>query len=321
MDTVTATLLGATAGRAALHRRAGAAGVLVCAAGGLVPDLDALFAGDTLAFIRLHRGPTHSLVGAVVLGAAYAGVAKLLRARAPFGALFAIGVLGNLVWGIGTDVITWWGTQVGWPFTDRRYGWGIVFIIDPWLFLFAVGPWVLWLVRRMRGRPPPVAAFRVATALAVLWVALCFCMRQVAFAVLERECAEKGGQPVDVLPQPLSPFHWNLVAEADGAWRLVYTDLLTLGRVWEERVVPRGDGPAVTLTDATETGRALMWFYHLPYRTARPLADGRTEVVYRDAAYATFLALDRSPPFRYRFVLAGDRIVEEGWIEGESHDE
>jgi membrane-bound metal-dependent hydrolase YbcI (DUF457 family) len=316
MDTVTATLLGATAGRAAFHRSAGTAGVLVFAAGGLVPDLDALFAGDTLGFIRLHRGPTHSVVGAVVLGAGYAGVARLLRTRASFGLLFGIGVLGNLLIGIGTDLLTWWGTQVGWPFTDARLGVGVVFIVDLWLFAIASAPWLLWLVRRARCKPPPRAAWRTATVLALLYVGLCFSMRQVAFGVLEQECRARGGRPVDVLPQPLSPFHWNLVAEADGAWRLSYTDLLTLGRIWEERVVPKGDGPAAKVTDATATGRTLLWFYRLPHRAERDREDGRTEVIYADAAYTTFLPISRATPFRYRFVVEEGRVVEEGWVGG-----
>jgi hypothetical protein len=44
------------------------------------------------------------------------------------------------------------------------------------------------------------------------------------------------------------------------------------------------------------------------------MPGGRTEVVYRDLAYEMRPALGRAPPFRYRFVLDGDRVVERGFV-------
>jgi len=330
MDMPTAVLVGATTGTALFGRRVGPAGAILFAAGGLVPDLDdLLLSGDGLEYVRYHRSATHSLVGAILLAPAMAGIAKLLGAKARFRTLAAVALAGLLFVGIGTDVLTWWGTMVFWPFSWARVGVGVVFIIDPFVFLLAISPFVAWLVQKLRRRTLPRRAFHVAAVLLLAYLGLCLGARAAASARLDRICRETGAEPAAVLPQPFSPLAWSLVSDEGTRYRVSFVNFRRGGEVWEERVFPKGRTGAAEVAAATEAGRIMRWFHLLPVFEQRELPGGRTEVVIRDVAYEARVeewlhpvleslfgldARERRAPFRYRFVVEDDRVVEHGWL-------
>ena len=99
----------------------------------LLPDLDYfLIYADRLAFIRHHRGFTHSLLGLVLLALLGAGVGRLIGGPRWFRPLFFLG-LAVLASHLLLDLATSYGTQILFPFSRRRFSLDWLFIIDPYL--------------------------------------------------------------------------------------------------------------------------------------------------------------------------------------------
>jgi len=94
-----------TADRRASHRL-----TLACALLAASPDLDLLF--------HTHRGPSHSIGAAMIVGTAAGLVTRRARIGLTCGAAYATHVL--LDW---LAVDTWWpyGLQALWPFSDTWY--------------------------------------------------------------------------------------------------------------------------------------------------------------------------------------------------------
>ncbi len=100
-------------------RRSGSGLAVACAILAFAPDLDILIGG--------HRGPSHSLGGAVIVGALAAGIAKALRLQAwTVGAACAAAVASHvgLDW-LGRDTSIPLGIEALWPFSTRYYSSGL----------------------------------------------------------------------------------------------------------------------------------------------------------------------------------------------------
>lgn len=138
MDPLTHTLLGASLGYFGGGRRLGratAAGVGALA--GAAPDLDVLIgsASDPLIAVEYHRHFTHALPFAPVGAALVVGLLLVYRPlrekwRGQLGAVWACG-LAAWVSHCLLDAATSYGTQLLWPFTDERYGWDFIAVVDP----------------------------------------------------------------------------------------------------------------------------------------------------------------------------------------------
>jgi inner membrane protein len=185
-----------------------AAGFFACAA----PDLDFVVSYfGPVAYLELHRGPTHSLLLLPFWAFIFSWVlAKILREpegkTAGWRALYGVTAMG-LALHIAGDLITSYGTIIFWPLSDMRPGLGTTFIIDLWFS----GIILLGLVASAffyRSRIPAVAAS----------IALC---AYVGFQYLQKEKAiefgrdyarSRGLQDADVRahPRPVSPFNWTV---------------------------------------------------------------------------------------------------------------
>ncbi len=123
--------------------------VLVCILGflsGMAPDLDVFIRSenDPLLFLEFHRQFTHSLFFIPIGGLICACVFHLLFARKKlsFKQTYLFCTLGYTTHGL-LDSCTSYGTQLFWPFTDHRFSWDTISIIDP-LFTFPLLLFVIW---------------------------------------------------------------------------------------------------------------------------------------------------------------------------------
>jgi inner membrane protein len=197
----------ATASKSAPPRsipRRVAAGFFACAA----PDLDFVISYfGPVAYLELHRGPTHSLLLLPFWAFAFSWVlAKVLREPRGWRALYGVTAMG-LALHIAGDLITSYGTMIFWPLSDMRPGLGTTFIIDLWFSGIILAGLIIsafWYQSRI----PAVAAS----------VALC---AYVAFQYLQREKAIEfgrdyarsrgvSGADVTAHPRPVSPFNWTV---------------------------------------------------------------------------------------------------------------
>jgi membrane-bound metal-dependent hydrolase YbcI (DUF457 family) len=97
-------------------------------AGSVFPDLDVAFmALGKRAYLRLHQGPTHSLL----LAPLYASLLALLPAlQFGFDWLTFLAILAGLWLHLLLDLLNTFGIQILWPLTPRRYCKDAVFFID-----------------------------------------------------------------------------------------------------------------------------------------------------------------------------------------------
>lgn len=173
------------------------------------PDADfALRFVSDLAYLRGHRGVTHSIVmlplWALLLGGLFALVARRRAAWRRYAWLSAAAIGIH----IAGDWITQFGTMLLAPLSDARFGLGATFIID----LALSGILLAGLVASAllpRSRAPAL----VALALLPAWVGLSYSAKQDAIA-FARDYAARAGLRVDLVdaaPRPASPFNWTVL--------------------------------------------------------------------------------------------------------------
>ena len=101
----------------------------------MAPDLDVFIRSehDPLLFLEFHRQFTHSLIFIPIGGFICAIVFFFLfakRAKVSFKLTYLFCTLGYGTHGL-LDSCTSYGTQLLWPFTNTRYSWDTISIIDP----------------------------------------------------------------------------------------------------------------------------------------------------------------------------------------------
>ena len=193
---------------------------------GMAPDLDVLIysADDPLLFLEYHRQFTHSLIfipfGAlVVAGALWLSIGR----RRDW--LF-LRVYGFCLAGYAThamlDACTTYGTLLFWPFSDERFAWNNVSIIDP---LFTLPILTLVIVARRKRR----ALFaRLAMLWAVSYLALGIVARDAAITAGSQLAMARGHHPESLSAKPsfANLLLWKVIyREAD----TYYVDAVRLG--------------------------------------------------------------------------------------------
>lgn len=222
MDPITHAASGAVAMLAMPNRPASRWAVPLAALAAASPDVDVLMANTPLQFLLLHRGITHSLFFAPLLGLVLALVGcSLWRTQTPGHWRFAktwLFMTAMVLLHIWLDCITTYGTMIFLPFSHMRVRLNAVFIID----LLVTLP-LLWAIWRWRAR-------RGLLLMAMAWL---FVYPGISIGLnawhtaqtRERLTAEgRAPQEIVVLPDAFSPFFWRaLYSEATPNGGMVYT--------------------------------------------------------------------------------------------------
>jgi len=140
MDPVTQGALGASLAQSASSKKQYLVGAMLLGwLSGMAPDLDALIRSDVdpLLSMQYHRHFTHSLIfipfgGALCALILYPLSKRFAQMNFKFTALFC--TLGFATHAL-LDACTSYGTLLLWPFSNTRYSWDTVSIIDPLLTL------------------------------------------------------------------------------------------------------------------------------------------------------------------------------------------
>jgi inner membrane protein len=185
---------------------AAAAGALFA----VLPDVDyVVIFWDRLAFIRYHRGFTHSLAALPLLALAGGLLGRVLGGPRWFKPMFILG-LAVLASHLLLDLATSYGTQVLSPFSRQRFTLDWVFIIDPYFtaLLVAGAITALWFPLRDRGLGA------VCLALAAVYLLVCGLFHHQALALSHQIFQARGSEvrSVAALPQPFSCRRWHLIA-------------------------------------------------------------------------------------------------------------
>jgi inner membrane protein len=240
MDPLTQGALGAALPQSVAKGRLMGLAMLCGIAGGMAPDLDVLIrsTSDPLLFLEYHRQFTHSLIF-IPIGAGL--VAVLLwalvgrRRQWPLATIYGFTLLGYSTHAL-LDACTTYGTQLLWPFTDQRFAWNTVSIIDPLLTV----PLILLIIfaRVSRRRWPAMLAMGWVLG----YLALGLLARDAAQAAGYRLAESRGHEPLMLSAKPsfANLLLWKIVYREGDRY---YVDALRLGR--EPRVYPGTSVPVL----------------------------------------------------------------------------
>jgi inner membrane protein len=279
----------------------------------MLPDLDYFFIfWDRLAFIRYHRGFSHSLVALPLFALAGALLGRLLGGPRWFKPLLILGV-AVLASHLLLDLATSYGTQLFSPFSRRRLSLDWIFIIDPYFTALLVVGAIGSLASPFWG--PRVAAG--VLAMATFYLLVCASYHHQALNLARRifPPPTPGVQTVAALPQPFSCRRWHLIAASPGEIRQAFVQLpyeaaLGLG-------VDRGQPHALPVS-GTPGGRTPATPYqepgHLTIQTwTQAPAATRVYPPEAEAILAAFLDFARFPLLRRAESQEGEQLLE--WLD------
>jgi inner membrane protein len=133
MDSLSQAALGAAMGMAVMGRRTALwKSALWGAVAGTLPDLDVFIDhGDPVLNMVLHRAETHSPFWLTLFSLPLAAAVARLHGQWPLWKRWWLALWLALVTHPLLDAMTVYGTQIALPISDRPFGVGSVFIIDP----------------------------------------------------------------------------------------------------------------------------------------------------------------------------------------------
>lgn len=284
MDPVTHIASGLAAGQALRSRfPAGRWFLPFCGLAAWLPDIDnpvGMFGAE--AYMRYHRGITHSLLGGAVLALLLTGAARLAKKDLPFGKTLAL-AYGLILLHVFLDVITTYGTQVLMPFSDVRVGLPAVFIIDPPMTLTLCALVILSFV--FPGSRKALGA--AGLALCLLWPAAGFTVGRVVEAQVQRRLDATGEADLTahVQPDALAPFFWKVIIEDRDGYVLTGLDLLDPKRIIPERRFKKADRAELSALGRFDpVFAAYAWFTDFPVRFESQNGSG-TAVTFADIRF------------------------------------
>src|SRR4029077_14603145 len=207
-----------------------------------------------------HRGFTHSFLGIPVVAAVVVGFIYLIwrlrgrKTRNPnlpprWGLLFAYACLAGLSH-ILLDYTNNYGVRPFWPFWGKWYSWGIIFIVEPALYIILIAGLVLPAISS-RHRPLPrgrTAATVALVCVAVLYAARDHEHRQAMRSLEHQQFKSAVPTRVSVYPYYWHLFRWYAVVETHDFFATSDIDSRT-GEMNRSEIefVPRPPESAVTL--------------------------------------------------------------------------
>jgi len=317
LDPVTHGLAGGLVARAGLVRRTVGEelerrGVALVAACALAPDLDAVveLSSDPLAFLRHHRGFTHSVLGGALLAMLLAVAFRRFFPGVPRRRVLALTAAGVYLH-VLMDLLTSYGTVLLFPFASTRYTLDWMWTVDPTFTGILVGGlFGVWLLRQA-----PRRVAKTGIVLAAGYVLLCgglqwFAMQAVADEA--RAQAIPGIRRISAVPAPFVPLRWTGIVETDAVWYRAHVDLGE--RAGAE--IRFEEVPKIAPTAATDTLDAVSrdpvgeqvelyrWFARFPVVDVEPSRGGEVVSFYDLRFDLPGLGVDSRP---YVFTIRLDR--------------
>ncbi|MDH5541048.1 MAG: metal-dependent hydrolase, partial [Rhizobacter sp.] len=294
MDSISQAALGAAVGMAVMGRRTALwKSALWGAVCGTLPDLDALIDhGDPVSNMTYHRAESHALFWLTLAAPPLAAVIARLHGEIVQWRRWWLAVWLVLVTHPLLDAMTVYGTQLLLPFTDRPYGLGSIFIIDPlYTVPLLIGVWVALRRADARGlawnRAGLLAscAYLAWTAAAQAWVR----------ADVEHALQADGisAQQILVTPAPFNSLLWRVVAVAPGDRFLEgFRSLLDGDRPLRLDAFDRGNSLLPEFANQWHVQR-MVWFTGGFYKLQR--ADGGVVI--------TDLRMGQEPGYVFSFLV------------------
>lgn len=205
MDPVTHAVIGLVLGSQAGGELALTNGILMATAlGAVAPDFDivAQLWGD-VAYLKQHRGISHSLPGLALLSLVLGGIMTFLYPGAGFWALVSWTFLGALSHSC-LDLFNSYGVGILWPFNKKRWTANLLMIFDPVLIIIA-------LIVLFTKPTVPLSLGALFTAASYLG-SRAFMRYRAKSIILKRLQTKYSQVEVVVLPSLRNLFKWDFIA-------------------------------------------------------------------------------------------------------------
>jgi inner membrane protein len=291
MDSVSQLALGAAVGVAAMGRRtalwkAAAWGAVA----GTLPDLDVFIDhGDAVRNMVLHRAETHAPFWLTLFSLPFAAAVAWLHGEQALWRRWWLALWLALVTHPLLDAMTVYGTQLALPFTNRPYGVGSIFIIDPLYTLpLLVGTGVALARRSLR-------ANALGLVLSTAYLGWGVAAQQHVERLARASLAEQGiaaGQ-VLVTPTAFNSVLWRVLVVDGATYREGFYSLLDATPRIHFDAFDRGNALGPTL-DGIEGVRRIADFSRGFYKFS---ADGPELRI-------TDLRMGQEPFYTFSFVVA-----------------
>jgi inner membrane protein len=246
--------------------------------GSQAPDFDFVIRvfGGNVAYLRHHRGISHSVPAWFVWPTLLAGVLSLWYPGF-FGLMWVWSFYGVLVH-VWMDLLTTYGTTAFWPFLRKRIGWDVLMIVD--LVLWALGLLGLYLwyvgwsaaeVLLWTGLPASLyLALRVGIHLYLRWQ-------------VRRRYGEQGIRRISIIPF-IGLLRWNLVVEtAEEYW--VGEAHLRKGLCIEQRFPKRERHVFLEEAQRSKVYRTFRWWARHLHVETQERDDGSVQIDLVDLTY------------------------------------
>jgi inner membrane protein len=241
MDPLTQGTLGAALPQAVSRKQWAASAGLFGFIAGMTPDLDVLIrsSSDPLLFLEYHRQFTHSLVFIPIGGALCALLLYWVLGRRRGLSLHQSWLYCTLGYATHAllDACTTYGTMLLWPFSEQRFAWNTISIIDP---LFTV-PLLLGVILAGLWRKPKYA--RIALCWALVYMGLGLLQRNQAVEMGHAIAAERGHEVLWLEAKPSfgNILVWKTVYQTREHFHVDAVRATIMPRVFEGASVPRLD--------------------------------------------------------------------------------
>lgn len=187
------------------------------------PDIDfALRLIDTLTYLNWHQGPTHSMILLPLWTWLLAWLFSWFSRGRYDWKLFVLPTCLGIAIHIVGDLITSYGLMLFAPFSAQRFSLPLVFVIDPWFSLIIIAGLIAAWRYPQRRIPSIIALVSLWGYVVFLWT-----LHQQATEIATHHVAAEGMSKaqINVLPQPLSPFHWKIIIRHDETYHLADVNL------------------------------------------------------------------------------------------------
>jgi inner membrane protein len=244
MDSLSQAALGAAVAVAVMQRRTAVWKAAAWGAvGGTLPDLDVLVDhGDPILNMVLHRAETHALFWLSLFSLPFAWAVATLHTEWGLWKRWWLALWLVLITHPLLDGMTVYGTQLLLPFTDRPFGVGSLFIIDPLYTL----PLLVGVVLALALRSRPERGLRAnhwGLALSTAYIGWSVLAQQQVQTVARATLQAQGipAERVLVTPSAFNTVLWRVVAVGGGAYHEGFYSLFDTGPRIDFRRVDRGD--------------------------------------------------------------------------------
>lgn len=233
MDSVTHLALGACVGEICLSKKLGKKALLWGALAQSFPDIDtfAAFFVPSDKDLIIHRGITHSLFFAIVMGLIFALIARRIHKKhfLPFATL-AFFFCGQLMLHDLLDTCNSYGTGLLEPFFHQRFSINLLYVADP-IFTIGLVMAALLLIFKSTNNKNRAKWAVIAISLSVLYLGFASFNKISIDKNAEISFNKSGIHPLRYFttPTPLNSMLWYIVAATDS------NDYTAYSSIWDDK--------------------------------------------------------------------------------------